>query len=716
MWRVVSGIFALLTAASAQPAEGIPVPVRVVAGRLLVRCDISSSTRRIPAHLLVELESPVGLSLHGRALRPLRARSGDTLTIHFPGLKLETTDWSRGGNQPYAGLTQRYAPDLNDIAVIGSIGSRVLRNYHLVFDLPAGVLRIGLPRARTQERPTNAIAVEFDNDRIRLPMQYGDDKSDWMLLATSRYDTVFDAATCRTLGHPAGDIGAVRVGPLDIAGRVALRPGKIGGREPAATGINLFEGVRLTVDRVNAFVLLEEIKPAAFPASDLAYFRTTVQEQADPVEAWLKAGLQEGAKSRLAPEAATLLLERRLRDEASDEVASRAVKFAIETQPEDLRTTRAWELVPLFEEHERESLVLVAGKIGLPTGRKDRDAQAVYKLHSRMGAVYFTEGDRKNAWRHLLSAAFGYPDHGPTNYWLGRFYEKEGRLTRAFSRYLQAAIQEETTRLGMDGLERIQGKMKAGERLDVETVERLISGKVPAFTAPNRFKEDESAKTVLAELFTHSHVVPCLAPDLAFDGLLSHFPRERVVVLVHHISSIGADGLACDASDDRARQLGVTRPGTALFDGGGALDLLGRDEHVEDRYKRAKQAVTTALGRRTEYGLKIEAHLDGARIHGSVTPTGPEGERRVTVYLVEKGVVFAGRSKIVVHHMVVRDRLADAAYKPGQPVAFDLDLAARTKGGLRNIPLDPHQTAVVALIAGADGKRIEQAAFAEPQE
>ena len=37
---------------------------------------------------------------------------------------------------------------------------------------------------------------------------------------------------------------------------------------------------------------------------------------------------------------------------------------------------------------------------------------------------------RKKAWRHLLSAAFGYPDHGPTNYWLGRFYEQEGRLTR----------------------------------------------------------------------------------------------------------------------------------------------------------------------------------------------------------------------------------------------------------------------------------------------
>ena len=118
------------------------------------------------------------------------------------------------------------------------------------------------------------------------------------------------------------------------------------------------------------------------------------------------------------------------------------MRYAIETQPEDLRTTAAWNLVTVLEDDERESLILVAGKIGIATGRKDRDAQAVYKLHSRMGSVYFTEGDRKNAWRHLLSAAFGYPDHGPTNYWLGRFYEKEGRLTRAFSRYLQAAIRE----------------------------------------------------------------------------------------------------------------------------------------------------------------------------------------------------------------------------------------------------------------------------------
>ena len=76
--------------------------------------------------------------------------------------------------------------------------SKLLKNYHLVFDLPGGVLRIGPPQSRTDERPPDAIAVEFADDRIRLPMQYGGDKSGWMLLATSAYDTFFDAATCRS--------------------------------------------------------------------------------------------------------------------------------------------------------------------------------------------------------------------------------------------------------------------------------------------------------------------------------------------------------------------------------------------------------------------------------------------------------------------------------------------------------------------------------------
>jgi len=504
----------------------------------------------------------------------------------------------------------------------------------------------------------------------------------------------------------------VKVGPLDVHGRVALRPGDMPGEEEAATGLNLLENLRVEIDRVNGYVRLEEAGKAEFPESDRAFFRAEVQDGAVLVEEWLEANKE----SRLAPEAADLLLKRRLRDGAGDEDAARAVQYVVETRPEDLRTTTAWELMPVFEEAGRDRLMIVAGELGLPTGRKDRDAQAVYKLHSRMGEVYLAEGQRRKAWRHLLSAAFGYPDHGPTNYWLGKFYEQEGRLTRAFSRYLQAAIQEETTRLGMEGLGRVQGKLEAGERLDVETVEKLVSGKVPAFRAPDRFREDEKTKTnrvVLAELFTHSHVVPCLAPDLAFDGLLSHFPRERVAVLVHHVSAPGADGLACEASDARAASLGVSRPGTGVIDGDARLDLLGRDEHVEDRYRKVKAAVRRALKKESAYELQIDAALDGARVRGKVKAAGPGADRTLHVLLVEKGVVFAGRSKIVVHHMVVRDRILEAAYEPGMEAPFEIDLSGRTRGGLRTIPVDPRQTAVVAFLAGRHG--VYQAAYAEPE-
>jgi len=87
----------------------------------------------------------------------------------------------------------------------------------------------------------------------------------------------------------------------------------------------------------------------------------------------------------------------------------------------------------------------------------------------------------------------------------------------------------------------------------------------------------------------------------------------------------------------------------------------------------------------------------------------------LSVYLVEKGVVFRGKSKIVVHHMVVRDRIVRETYKPGVPVAFDIDLTSRTEGSMLRIPLDPREMAVVAVLHGSTGKRVFQSAFGEPQ-
>ena len=67
----------------------------------------------------------------------------------------------------------------------------------------------------------------------------------------------------------------------------------------------------------------------------------------------------------------------------------------------------------------------------------DRYPDAVHQLHAQLGTILLDAGESREAWKHLLSAAFGLPEDGMVNLQLGRFYEQEGRYRRAFSRYVQ---------------------------------------------------------------------------------------------------------------------------------------------------------------------------------------------------------------------------------------------------------------------------------------
>jgi hypothetical protein len=73
--------------APAAALGGGTMPVQVVAGRLIVSCDLSTPANRIPANLFVELEGRHGLQLHNRAAFALRAEASDgtprPITLHF---------------------------------------------------------------------------------------------------------------------------------------------------------------------------------------------------------------------------------------------------------------------------------------------------------------------------------------------------------------------------------------------------------------------------------------------------------------------------------------------------------------------------------------------------------------------------------------------------------------------------------------------------------
>ena len=285
---------------AADAAPGARVPVRVVAGKLVVTCDVSTRVRRLPVNLFLEFENPCGLQLHNRAAGAMRteARDGSTIpiTIHFPDLDIRVEKREHGPEKTYEDFTKYHGEDLGEVAVVGTIGHGILSKYHLVFDLKDGVLEISAPRARDPEPPeekadvsvVDVLAPERDSSGA-LSVSRTASRPHWRSgpRSSTRSST---SVLARRKKRPAGDVGAVRVGAFDASQYVAWRPEEVVQVHPdgafGVAGINLLQHFRVAIDRVNRRVTFEETQSPDFPVADLAYFKARVEEEGDAVEAF----------------------------------------------------------------------------------------------------------------------------------------------------------------------------------------------------------------------------------------------------------------------------------------------------------------------------------------------------------------------------------------------------------------------------------------------
>ncbi|MDF1699809.1 MAG: hypothetical protein P1V36_01425 [Planctomycetota bacterium] len=726
---------------AAPPPREAVVPVKVVAGKLVIACDISTAARRIPVNLFVELDAKSGLRLHNRAAGGIRAenRDGTTnpITIHLPDMPITVAKREHGPEKSYEDFTRFHSPNLGEVALVGSIGSQVLKDYHVVFDLHDGLMRLRAPAAQRDDAADEVegsitTPLTLTNDLAWFTVQFADGKSGAMALGTSQFDTLIDRQAADRRGKPAGDVGALSVGDLDLAAFVALRPEDIAQVHKdgvvGLTGLNLLQHFRVEIDRVNRFARFTERKPAAFPTADLAFFRARAEEDGDAVEAFLKAH----PKSRLAVEAARLLVEQRLDEDADAETTGRALRWVSDTHGEDLRATAMLGLMRMLAEAGRPKLVVAAGKIGVESGRKDRYPDSVAKIHRDMGRVLLESGAGREAWKHLLSAAFGMPEDGLVNLYLGRFYEQGGRVRRAFSRYVQASIVPESGPQALEGLERLAGKMPGEEPFSVDLVERLIGGKVLNFGAATKFEptpKNSSNRVVLLEFFTNAHLEAALGGALGNEGILSHFPRKHLAALAYHLPTPEMEPLVNALAMDTAPRRGVRpdRPALHVIDGVLQGPGAARSDQKELVYNRLRRSVLERLATPATYSLSMAVRFDGDTLDGALVVQGPAQEGlHVHLVLAEKGVLFPGKSKVVIHRMVARASLlggalgkaldADAV-KHEIPFRASLQeivkaneayldrLAAEGKGSARRLStrIDPEQVTLVAYVRDATG-------------
>ncbi|MEM7476280.1 MAG: hypothetical protein AAF483_14900 [Planctomycetota bacterium] len=741
--------------------DGGVIPVKMVDGRLVVGCDISGPLLRAPMNLWLDFDGSYGLQLHNKAAAPLPAenRAGKpvALTLHFPDFTIEVARRELGPEEEFEEFTKYHSREIGENALSGAIGAKILKHFDVIFDLPRNQVVLAPPGQLTNPQIDPAsgeklVPISIQNDLVWLPVMLDGAKEKLeraLAIGTSRFDSLLDKRLCNSLRRPAGNVGPVVCETIDFAPYVAFRPEEVIQTHPKGVagvlGLNLLKHFRIHVDRQSLFATIRSAGSPNFPDEELAWFQAMVAEDRDLVLAWL----EEHAQTRLGREAAEFLLTLLLDEGAEVEELSTAITWVNDTMPADLRATRMFDLMEELVNEGETELGIVAGELGVKSARKDRYPEASYKLHGRLGELML-ESDRREAWRHLLSAAFGLPEDGMINLNLARVYEADGKRKRAFSRYVQALVKEESSELAMEALKRLDQELPEEERMTIETIDRMISGRVRNYSAPTRYEPEgvfRGNHVCLVEFFTNAYIGNeqrggAIGGAMGNQGMMSHFQNSECVFLSYHLPLPKVEPLVNPFGQFMAEWLGVPGPVVQVVDGVQQAPGMGKHRDAEKIYKATRGAVLPRLRRRVPIKVDSSIHLDGKALSGQVVIEGPEigspqdeelAPLTIQVVVAERGVVFHGSSGVVIHRMLARGLATDGPqsgipFLPDDDGKLEFDFArnltdieddntsyidsleeGQTKGGTRmGLRIEPQSVEVLVLVRNAETGEVVQ--------
>ena len=188
---------------------------------------------------------------------------------------------------------------------------------------------------------------------------------------------------------------------------------------------------------------------------------------------------------------------------------------------------------------------------------------------------------------------------------------------------------------------------------------------VPPFK-PKKYqgRTDEKANRVaVMELFTGAQCPPCVAADVAFDGLLKAYKPKDLILLQYHLHIPGPDPLTNEDTVARydyyskkfADDFGGT-PSTA-FNGKAAAGGGGGMANSEGKFTEFRGIIDEILEKSSDASLTGTAKRDGDAIAVSVEIAGlkePDANVKVRVLLVEENIPYVGSNGLRFHHHVVR--------------------------------------------------------------
>jgi hypothetical protein len=251
---------------------------------------------------------------------------------------------------------------------------------------------------------------------------------------------------------------------------------------------------------------------------------------------------------------------------------------------------------------------------------------------------------------------------------------------------------------------------------------------------PEKFagRKDKSERAVLVELFTGAMCPPCVAADLAFDGLAKAYSPREVVLLEYHLHIPGPDPLTNADTEARLKYYGNEVEGTPtiFFNGKSAAPGGGGKDDSREKFAEYCKVIDPLLEKPAPLKLQADAARSGDKIRITAAVSGldkPGEKMRLRLALVEEWARYQGGNGLPYHHHVVRDMpggpqgLALTKEADKQEVTVDLNqLRARLGNYLEEFtknarpfngswPLTLYDLRVVAFVQNDDSKEVLQA-------
>lgn len=263
----------------------------------------------------------------------------------------------------------------------------------------------------------------------------------------------------------------------------------------------------------------------------------------------------------------------------------------------------------------------------------------------------------------------GADSDGDAQLFLGKTYEATGREDAALNAYFAAATTASSKEI-KTSLERMWVKKNGGTAgLDAK-LDEIYKARPKAFE-PGRYVPDAAKKTgrvVLAELFTGAECGPCVAADLAFDGLAERYDRATVAVLVYHMHIPGPDPMTNADTEARGAYYGVNGTPTSVVDGlesqmGGGGSAQASRTFDTLKGKVESRLAVAPLATLNGFKAKVAGQTINVSGQAGLLPAGADKVKKATlrVALVQNLVRYTGANGVRFHTFVVRKLMGPPA-------------------------------------------------------